>query len=53
MREMLDLNETGCLIAMNVIRSHFLFGTPQNTASLIGIACGKKWEAQKPESPGV
>jgi len=30
---LLDSNETGGLIAMNVIWSHFLFGTPQKTAS--------------------
>jgi len=30
---LLDANETGGLIVMNVICSHFLFGTPQKTAS--------------------
>jgi len=29
----LDSNETGGLIVVNVIWSHFLFGTPQKTAS--------------------
>ena len=29
----LDSNETGGLIVMSVIWSHFLFGTPQKTAS--------------------
>jgi len=30
---LLDSNETGGLIVTNVIWSHFLFGTPQKTAS--------------------
>jgi len=30
---LLDSNETGGLIVMNVIWCHFLFGTPQKTAS--------------------
>jgi len=49
---LLDSNETGGLIVMNVIWSHFLFGTPQKTASVNNRRC--MWQkvggVQKPES---
>jgi len=49
---LLALNETGGLIAMNVIWSRFFFGTTEDSF-IISIACGKNWGAQKPESLGV
>jgi len=46
-------NETGGLIGMNVIWSHFIVRYTTEDRFIIGVACDKKWggsEARKPKS---
>jgi len=46
-------NETGGLIGMNIIWSHFIVRYTIEDSFIIGVACDKKWggsEARKPRS---